>query len=69
MLGGQASGVLLWHSDIDEEALMLWRDRGLAIVAWTVNDAADQRRLAELGCPFMSDRVVGVLPELERTSS
>ena len=55
----QASGVLLWHDDIDEDCMALWRGRGLTIVAWTVNEDADKKRLAELGCPFMSDYIAG----------
>ena len=51
----QASGVLLWHADIDAESVALWRSRGLEIVAWTVNDEADKERMRQLGVSFMSD--------------
>lgn len=58
----KACGVLLWKDDVDEEAVALWVGRGLRVVAWTVNSAADKDRLAALGVAYMTDNLLGEAP-------
>lgn len=47
--------MLLWKDDISETVVELWRERGLKVIAWTVNSNADKERLARLGVPCMTD--------------
>lgn len=51
----QACGILLWKNDINEKVVEMWKERGLKVIAWTVNNQADKERLASLGVPCMTD--------------
>lgn len=45
-----AIGLALHHSQINEAAMARANGAGLSVIAWTVNDAAEAQRLADLGC-------------------
>lgn len=50
---------------IDAPRLASWREAGLAVVAWTVNDEAEARRLVDLGV----DALIGDDPALLRAAA
>ncbi len=45
-----AVGVAIHHSQINEASMAQAGSAGLSVIAWTVNDAAEAQRLADLGC-------------------
>jgi glycerophosphoryl diester phosphodiesterase len=45
-----AVGVAMHHAQINESSMKQTSEAGLSVIAWTVNDAAEAQRLADLGC-------------------
>jgi glycerophosphoryl diester phosphodiesterase len=45
-----AVGVAMHHSQLNEASMAHAAEAGLSVIAWTVNDAAEAQRLADLGC-------------------
>ena len=43
-------GVAMHHSSLNEATMTQCGEAGLSVIAWTVNDAAEAQRLADLGC-------------------
>ena len=48
------------HALVTEEAVAGWREQGLFVVAWTVNEEGEARRLLALGL----DGLIGDRPEV-----
>lgn len=55
-----ARGVAMHHSQLNEASVSSTRQRGLGVLAWTVNDAGEAQRLADLGI----DALCTDVPEL-----
>lgn len=45
-----AVGVAMHYSQLNEASMSHAAEAGLSVIAWTVNDAAEAQRLADLGC-------------------
>ena len=43
-------GIAMHHSQLNEATMAQAANAGLSVIAWTVNDAAEAQRLADLGC-------------------
>jgi len=62
----RAAGGRLWspdYLDIDARAIAEAHDLGIAVIAWTVNDARDMARLIDMGV----DGIISDRPDLLRT--
>jgi glycerophosphoryl diester phosphodiesterase len=55
-----AKGVAMHHSQLNESSVASCREKGLGVLAWTVNDAGEAQRLADLGI----DALCTDVPEL-----
>jgi glycerophosphoryl diester phosphodiesterase len=55
-----AKGVAMHHSQLNEASVASLRQKGLSVLAWTVNDAGEAQRLADLGI----DALCTDIPEL-----
>lgn len=45
-----AVGIAMHHNSLNEAAMTQCGEAGLSVIGWTVNDAAEAQRLADLGC-------------------
>uniref|UniRef100_A0A915JZS9 GP-PDE domain-containing protein n=1 Tax=Romanomermis culicivorax TaxID=13658 RepID=A0A915JZS9_ROMCU len=60
--------ILANHNMVSAEYIRTWKDRGLAVVAWTVNDYHQRLFfLKTLKCPFLTDKLSDFQTELKTT--